>query len=179
MNTTLLLKLIMLLTFNNVPNAGNIPAMPDCDTIRSNNETVCTACNLYHEARGDKIGGEKGAGITSMIGVANVTYSRVDSEKFKGTFCGVVWQRRQFSWTHDGKSDRVWESEAWDVAYTIAFLTVNGHKEGRRYFPDNTNGSLWYHKDNINPDWTSKSTPVAHIGVHNYYDSITLAIDLD
>ena len=62
-------------------------------------QVFCLAQNIYFEA-----------GIESVAGkaaVARVTINRKASKKFPKTICDVVWQRKQFSWTHDGKSDRI------------------------------------------------------------------------
>ena len=168
MNTIVALKLIVLTMFTSLIGVSGIqiPAMPDCDKIRHGNDVVCTACNIYHEARSETFRGE--------IAVANVTRNRVDSDRFPDKFCQVVWQRKQFSWTKDGKSDRVRNPDAWQEAYLIAFITVNGYKQGKSYFEDDTHGSLWYHADYVRPIWSHKIKPAAIIGKHEFYTSIAL-----
>lgn len=138
-----------------------IPQNVDCDKIRANNEVTCLACNMYHEARGETHEGR--------VAVAMVTRNRVDSDRFPDTFCNVVWQRRQFSWSHDGKSDRVRNAKVWEETYLTAYIVVNSYRGGRMYFNDITHGSLWYHADWTNPNWSLTVQPVAIIGRHRFY----------
>ena len=68
-------------------------------------EIHCLALNIYHEARGESLEGR--------LAVAAVTMNRVRDKRFPDRVCEGVWQPRQFSWTHDGRSDRPREAKAW------------------------------------------------------------------
>src|SRR5210317_144981 len=61
-------------------------------------DMYCLQQNIYFEARNQSINGQ--------IAVAWVTLHRVDDPRYPNTICEVVWQRKQFSWTHDGKSGK-------------------------------------------------------------------------
>lgn len=135
---------------------GNQPII-DCDKSRDDPIT-CTACNIYHEARGQADAG--------LLAVGLVTRNRVVSPIYKGDFCEVVWQKKfwrkgpkkncwkekrcgwsaQFSWTTDGKPDYVYNVEAWLQSVSHAKYVVDAYNEGR-YIPDITFGALWYHRD--------------------------------
>ena len=62
-------------------------------------EVYCGAQNVYFESQG-----EPGLG---MVAVSQVVINRVEDTRWPNTICEVVWQNKQFSWTHDGKSDRI------------------------------------------------------------------------
>ena len=69
--------------------------------------TVAAAClslNIYFEARNQSIKG--------MALVAEVTINRVRHPDWPSRVCEVVWQNKQFSWTHDGKSDEPKEKKS-------------------------------------------------------------------
>lgn len=161
------LKLIIIAGSLNQPVDVDIPTNVDCDKIRTESETVCTACNIYHEARGESFEGR--------IAVANVTRNRVDSDRFPDDFCEVVWERKQFSWTKDGRSDKIYDSQSWEEAYLIAYITVNDYRNGIIHLEDKTSGSLWYHADYVNPKWAKDQKPAIEIGDHKFYTQVAFA----
>lgn len=104
-------------------------ARPDCDKIRDD-ELLCMACNVYHEAAVEPYLGQ--------LGVAYVTSNRRQNSYFPNSFCGVVWdyittrrgtQIAQFSWTRDGASDRVRNDRTWERALNIAKRFAFSKKE--------------------------------------------------
>jgi spore germination cell wall hydrolase CwlJ-like protein len=118
-------------------------------------ERDCLALNIYHEARGETIQGQ--------IAVAQVTVNRASHNYFPDSVCEVVWQDNQFSWTNDGRSDRVRDQEAYETALTIAEWVLLGRED------DPTNGSLFYHADRVSPFWTRKVDFETKIGDHVFY----------
>ena len=137
----------------------------DCDKHRTD-ETMCMACNIYHESQGEPNLGKLGVGL--------VTVNRAQSAKFPGTVCEVVWEKHkhyktkrltpQFSWTLDGKSDRVYHEDSWDRSLQIAVRLVNGNG-----YADITSGALWYHADYVDPPWAKQLYLTIRIGPHLYY----------
>lgn len=123
--------------------------------VYSKKDIKCLATNIYFEARDQSIDGQQA--------VANVTLNRVAHKRWPSTICEVVWQRRQFSWTHDGKSDRPREKQAWKLARFIALDTLSGDSE------DVSNGALHYHADYVNPFWNRNKTKSAEIEKHIFY----------
>jgi spore germination cell wall hydrolase CwlJ-like protein len=118
-------------------------------------EIECLATNVYFEAL-----------IESDIGriaVANVTMNRVNSKHFPNTVCGVVWENKQFSWTHDGKSDVPTNKSGYEDIYEIAKAVYNGN------ILDITEGSTFYHADYANPYWTKVMTRVVQFDTHIFY----------
>ena len=118
-------------------------------------ELHCLALNIYHEARSEKDQGKRA--------VAEVTLNRVRSAKFPNSICRVVWQRGQFSWTRDGKSDRPYERDAWQSALRIANLAFWGRPSSR------VGHATHYHLVGVWPSWARSKTPVARIGLHYFY----------
>ena len=142
---------------------------PDCDRLR-NDALACLACNIYHEARSE--------GADGMKLVGKITMNRVGSQDFPDDVCAVVWQRHgtgpaQFSWTHDGRSDRVGNPAAWRRAVRTAALMIQDHYDprvtvliaGQMHGPDD----LWFHAGHVRPRWTANLELVARIGRHVVY----------
>lgn len=117
-------------------------------------ETECLALNIYHEARGETVLGRQL--------VAQVTMNRVEHSGFPDTVCGVVRQRRQFSWTHDGRVDHATDRQAYAEAYLIAisFVTL-----GYRTDVLHSNLLLNYHATFVNPAWHNLQPVLVH---HNH-----------
>lgn len=119
-------------------------------------EIRCLAENIYFEARGEPIKGQKA--------VAFVTLNRLNTEGFPNTICDVVWEANQFSWTK--KDDlTIKEQDAWRLAEFIARDTI-AHYES---MPDPTNGALFFHEESINPYWSKSFSLKAKIGKHKFY----------
>lgn len=127
-------------------------AAPLADT----KELKCLADNIYFESLIEPIAGQ--------IAVANVTMNRVKSEWFPNTVCEVVWQSKQFSWTHDGKSDNPLVGKQYNAIYKLAEMVYTGK------INDITEGSTFYHADYVNPAWAKKmDRKVVKIGRHIFY----------
>ena len=128
----------------------------------SEKDRYCLQQNIYFEARNQS---ELG-----MIAVAWVTMNRVDSERYPDNVCDVVWQRKQFSWTHDGLSDRpgknVIEQRAWERAGYVMNLVLHDWAYGKE---DAVAEATHYHADYIRPYWASSYTKVATVGDHIFY----------
>lgn len=132
--------------------------------VKMDKETQCLALNIYYEARGEPLNGQ--------FAVAAVTMNRVKSYKYPNTVCAVVWQRRQFSWTHDGKSDKPTEKRAWIKAQSLAklvyskYLTFQAENNGAW---DITLGALHYYSSTIStPYWAKEKDVSAYIGRHKF-----------
>lgn len=125
-------------------------------------ELHCLAQNIYFEARGEPNSGQ--------LAVALVTMHRVKSRHYPNTICKVVWQRKQFSWTHDGKSDRPRDRKAWNRARQIAnFMYFKYYKLPRHIqrVLDITNGALNYYAPGLaNPYWAKLKVITREIGGH-------------
>lgn len=130
-------------------------------------EMLCLAQNVYFEARGEPTEGQ--------LAVAMVTMNRVKSDVYPDSVCKVVWQRRQFSWTHDGKSDSPTDREAWRLAKQIAEFVFSkyGELQGRSNGAlDLTKGALYYYAPKLaNPRWANYKEVTREIGNHVFLKS--------
>ena len=119
---------------------------------------TCLALNIYFEARSEA--------MISQFAVAQVTMNRVASSRYPDSVCDVVWQRKQFSLTHDGKSDRPKDANAWANAKWVADLVLKDHDKSLYVVPTDV---THYHADYVKPYWASAYTKVAQIGKHIFY----------
>ena len=114
----------------------------------------CLALAIYFEARSEPVAGQ--------IAVAEVVYNRVIDHRFPDTVCDVVWQRKQFSWTHDGKSDKPKDKQTYKEIYVLAKAIQNGILfEGH--------GATHYHADYVAPYWRKDLTLIKKVGKHMFY----------
>jgi spore germination cell wall hydrolase CwlJ-like protein len=121
-------------------------------------EIEVLALNIYHEARGEPIDG--------MQMVGEVTLNRVYHESYPDNICDVVYQRRQFSWTHTIKNHDPQEEESWAIALELAEGLINGEVE---YF--NNGATHFINPDKVSrvPNWTYAFDTVGKIGNHVFY----------
>ena len=125
---------------------------------------LCLALNMFFEAREQ----DPVKMMEGYLMVAEVTINRVEDRRYPDSICEVVWQPKQFSWTHDGLSDEpdtstYHDRKAWEMATLIA--------EDVAYDPSalpNT-GATHYHADYVSPSWASSLTPVGMVGDHIFY----------
>jgi spore germination cell wall hydrolase CwlJ-like protein len=122
----------------------------------------CLALNIYWEARSESVEDQRA--------VAHVTLNRVASPDFPGTICDVVHQGGedvhygcQFHWWCDGKTDDPQNPIAWQEVLQVARMVLAGDD------PDPTDGALFFHNDNMTPDWASARVRTAHIDTHIFY----------
>ncbi|MYB35258.1 MAG: cell wall hydrolase [Gammaproteobacteria bacterium] len=121
------------------------------------NELRCLALNIYHEARGESISGQKA--------IASVIMNRVRSQRYPDSICEVVWQPKQFSWTiaHE-KYHAVTDPRAWKVALIIAQRTLAGYEYAR------VGEATHYHASSVAPYWAAYGNFVVKIGDHIFYE---------
>lgn len=122
------------------------------------NQARCLATNIYFEARGESKLAQKA--------VAWVTLNRVEDPKYPDTICDVVWDRKQFSWTHDGKSDVPKEKQAWLEAQLTAIQVLIDQQIGG---DDPTDGSTMFHAASIKPYWRKQYVVTSRIDNHIFY----------
>ena len=123
-------------------------------------DITCMAQNIWFETRS--------GGFEDKIAVGHVVLNRVRAGNYPDTICEVIWQPKQFSWTHDGQSDEVElinriDREAWMRAVMAAHLTMTGEVK------DFSNGATHYHANYVSPGWSKAMTNVAVHGQHIYY----------
>jgi len=125
-------------------------------------EVECLALNIYFEARGESPAGQ--------LAVALVSMNRVFAKGFPSTVCRVVWQPRQFSWTHDKFSDQPQDPKAWELAQRIAVFVYEKYHQlpaRARSALDITEGALHYYApEKVNPNWAKGKEITRAIGGH-------------
>jgi spore germination cell wall hydrolase CwlJ-like protein len=94
--------------------------------------------------------------------VAEVTMERVHRTGFPKTICGVVYQPGAFSWTHDGRSDRPADINAWLEAQAVA-------DEVLLYGCTLCTGATHYHTIDSHPDWIKDMDFIGVWGNHVFY----------
>ena len=124
--------------------------------------TMCLALNMFYEARNENIMGR--------LMVAEVTLNRVAADNFPDTVCEVVWQNKQFSWTHDGLSDEpkklnnVFDRKAWDEIQLLA-MDVMTYPEYALLGSNATH----YHTIDVKPYWVEDMQIEGKVGKHLFY----------
>jgi spore germination cell wall hydrolase CwlJ-like protein len=88
----------------------------------------------------------------------------MDSD-FPDTICAVVWEDQQFSWTHDGKSDRPKDQAAWATAQVVAEEVLQSYGVER----DPTEGATYFHAASVKPTWAKSFERVVRIDNHIFY----------
>lgn len=129
-------------------------------------DLTCLSRNIYHEARGEPMAGQRA--------VAEVTMNRVASALFPATVCEVVHEQRYdrvrrryvgaFSWTELDIRARPPAGVAWQRAVAAAQAVYDGDYEPQ------VGNATHYHATRIEPRWARGREPVATIGRHVFYD---------
>ncbi|NBB69050.1 MAG: hypothetical protein GVY33_01805 [Alphaproteobacteria bacterium] len=121
---------------------------------------TCLAQNIWFEARGSS--------HDDQLAVAHVVLNRVADARYPDDICAVVWQPRQFSWTHDGRSDRIHfanpiDRRVWKELVQVSMAAMAGRLE------DPTGGATHYHADYVDPAWAGRMDLLIRIDDHLYY----------
>lgn len=125
-------------------------------------EFRCMATAVYFEARGEPLKGQ--------IAVGQVIMTRVNSDYYPNTICGVVYQGQwnrnacQFSFACDGKPDTPTNKEQWQAAIDVAKKVIAG-----KVYLKEIGDATHYHADYVSPPWRKLVKRVAKIGVHIFY----------
>jgi spore germination cell wall hydrolase CwlJ-like protein len=128
-------------------------------------ELDCLKANIFFEARGESSKGK--------AAVAKVTLNRVKSKKYPNGVCSTVFQRKQFSWSHQqpwGTIQKVMNGDlsGFNALDRAAYqeskkIAEKGLKMRLNVLPDNV---LHYHADYVQPRWAKKMKVVAKIDRH-------------
>jgi len=119
-------------------------------------EMECLAGAVYFESRGEPLAGQ--------LAVAQVVVNRADSGLFPSSYCGVVFQRAQFSFVRNGAMPHIRRaSAAWKRAKAIARIAHKGLWESRAA------DSLYFHATHVRPSWSRTKQARATIDSHVFY----------
>jgi len=115
----------------------------------------CLATGIYFESKGEPLAGQ--------LAVGKVIANRAESGgRFPGTYCGVLFQRGQFSFVHGRALPSVSRSnKQWQTAVAIAKIVDQDLKESP------VGDALFFHARYVAPGWHAKR--VASIGNHVFY----------
>lgn len=120
---------------------------------------MCLAIAIYFEARGEPLQGQ--------YAVGQVVLNRVEDDRYPDTICDVVFEDRQFSFTHDGRPDR------------LPVVPTRASRKARRVADDLLNEvtypstSTHYHTTSVDPFWNSEYDLDERVGNHIFYTNNT------
>jgi N-acetylmuramoyl-L-alanine amidase len=118
-------------------------------------ELECLATGIYFESKSEPLAGQ--------LAVGQVIANRAQSGgRFPSTYCGVLFQRGQFSFVHGHSLPHVsHDSRQWQTAVAVAKIVDQGLKESA------VGNALFFHARYVSPGWHLKR--VASIGNHVFF----------
>jgi spore germination cell wall hydrolase CwlJ-like protein len=131
-----------------------VAAMPEGGSM--SREMECLAGAIYFESRGEPLAGQ--------LAVGQVIVNRSESGIFPSDYCGVVYQRSQFSFVRGGTMPRIDRgSAAWHRATAIARIAHEGLWDSK------AGDSLYFHARYVKPSWSRTKIARATIDSHIFY----------
>jgi N-acetylmuramoyl-L-alanine amidase len=117
-------------------------------------ELACLAGAIYFEAKGETLAGQ--------LAVGRVIVARSKSGRFPASYCGVVYQRSQFSFVRGHSMPAINKSgRAWTEAARIARIAHEGS------WKSPVEGALYFHAARVSPGW--RLTRLARVDHHIFY----------
>ena len=118
-------------------------------------ELECLAVGIYFESKSEPLAGQ--------LAVGEVIANRANSHgRFPSSYCGVLFQRSQFSFIRGRALPSVpRSSRQWQTAVAIAKIVDQDLKDSA------ANNALFFHAKRVSPGWKLKR--VASIGNHIFY----------
>jgi N-acetylmuramoyl-L-alanine amidase len=117
-------------------------------------ELECLAAGIYFESKSEPLAGQ--------LAVGHVIANRAESGRFAKTYCGVLFQRGQFSFVRGGRWPAVAKSgRQWQTAVAIAKIVDRDLKES------SVGKALFFHAKRVSPGWRLKR--IASVGNHVFY----------
>jgi spore germination cell wall hydrolase CwlJ-like protein len=114
----------------------------------------CLASAIYFEARGEPLQGQ--------LAVGRVIVNRAASNRFPTSYCGVVYQRSQFSFVRRGSMPPIkTNSRAWRNAQAIAKIADES------LWDSPAKGALFFHAASVQPGW--RLTRLGRVSSHIFY----------
>jgi spore germination cell wall hydrolase CwlJ-like protein len=125
------------------------------DADAGSHELECLATGIYFESKSEPLAGQ--------LAVGKVIANRAQSGgRFPSTYCGVLFQRGQFSFVHGGRLPSVPRtSRQWQTAVAMAKIV------DQRLQQSSAGNALFFHARYVSPGWRLKR--VASIGNHVFY----------
>jgi spore germination cell wall hydrolase CwlJ-like protein len=118
-------------------------------------EVECLATGIYFESKSEPLAGQ--------LAVGRVIANRAKSGgRFPPSYCGVLFQRGQFSFVHGHSLPSVPRaSRQWQTAVALARIVDQGLQESA------VGNAMFFHARYVSPGWRLKR--VASIGNHIFY----------
>ncbi len=114
----------------------------------------CLAIGIYFESKSEPLVGQ--------LAVGEVIANRAKSGRFASTYCGVLFQRGQFSFIRGKALPSVPRaSKQWQTAVAVAKIV------DRDLHDSSASNALFFHAKRVSPRWRLKR--VASIGNHIFY----------
>jgi spore germination cell wall hydrolase CwlJ-like protein len=115
----------------------------------------CLAAGIYFESKSEPLMGQ--------LAVGEVIANRADSGRFADTYCGVLFQRGQFSFVRGKSWPRInKQSRQWTTAVAIAKIVDQDLKDSA------ADKALFFHAKRVRPGW-KRLKRVTSIGNHVFY----------
>ena len=123
-------------------------------TEAGSRELECLAGAVYFESKSESLKGQ--------LAVGHVVANRASSGRFPKSYCGVVYQRSQFSFVRGGTMPKIARGGLqWKNAVAIARIVA------RKLQPTPVAKALFFHARRVSPRW--RLTRVATLGNHVFY----------
>ena len=117
-------------------------------------ELECLAGAIYFEAKSESLEGQ--------LAVGHVIANRAESGRFPSSYCGVVYQRSQFSFVRGRSMPHIPRaSRDWQEAVAIARIV------DQQIHPSPMGKALFFHARRVSPRW--RLTRVGTLGNHVFY----------
>jgi spore germination cell wall hydrolase CwlJ-like protein len=142
-----------------VPVSRNADLATLVDELRASDagshEVECLAVGIYYESKSEPLAGQ--------LAVGQVIANRAKSGgRFPPSYCGVLFQRGQFSFVHGRSLPSVpRSSHQWQTAVAVAKIVDQELKDSV------VGNALFFHARYVSPGWRLKR--VASIGNHVFY----------
>lgn len=129
-----------------------VAAQPQPEEL--SHELNCLAGAIYFEAKGETLPGQ--------LAVGRVIVARSKSGRFPDSYCGVVFQRSQFSFVRGNAFPAMNKRSAqWKSAVAIAQIAHEGS------WRSPVEGALFFHAAFVSPGW--RLTRLARVDNHVFY----------
>ncbi len=127
-------------------------------------EANCLKNALYYEARSE--------GTVGILAVASVIENRKSHPDYPESYCAVIKQHKQFSYTLSGKPDveriehrlKAADKQAYGYVSQVADDMLEG-----QFKPILEHSVLWYATTSVRNYWTKTKAVVARVGKHVFY----------
>lgn len=123
-------------------------------SVPGSRELECLAGAIYFESKSESLQGQ--------LAVGHVIANRTRSGRFPSTYCGVVFQRSQFSFVRGGSLPFIPRSgQQWKTAVAMAKIV------DRALQPSPVGKALFFHARRVSPSW--RLTRISALGNHIFY----------